>query len=77
MAYFSNGTEGEVLYAQCGDCPLNGGPDENTCEVLTIHEVYNYDQTDDGQEKLAEVMSMLVGGDGVCRIRLRARGGRP
>ena len=25
MAYFSNGTEGEILYDQCHDCPLGYG----------------------------------------------------
>ena len=65
MAYFSNGCEGEVLEVQCADCPLGGGP----CPVKLIQLLYNYEQLDDGQEKLKDSMSMLVDNEGVCQVR--------
>ncbi len=74
MAYFPNASDGGRLYAQCEDCPLNKDPDLNGCEVLMLHELFNYDQLGDGQEKLREAMTMLVADDGICQIRLRAKG---
>jgi hypothetical protein len=65
MAYFSNGTEGEVLDVQCADCPLGGG----CCPVKSIQMLYNYDQLDDGQEKLQDAMEQLVDAKGVCQVR--------
>lgn len=74
MAYFSNSTDGDVLYQQCENCPLNANPDENHCEVLIVQELFNYDQV--RNEKLREAMSILVADDGTCRIRARAMAGK-
>lgn len=65
MAYFSNSSEGEVLDVQCYDCPLGGG----CCPVLSVQMLYNYDQLEDGQEKLREAMELLVDDKGVCQVR--------
>ena len=65
MVYFPNGSSGEVLDIQCADCPLGDGP----CPVMGIQMLYNYDQVDDGQEKLREAMSILVTDDGTCQVR--------
>lgn len=65
MAYFSNASEGEVLDAQCWDCPLGGG----CCPVHSIQMLYNYEQLKDGQEKLKEAMEILVDDKGVCQVR--------
>ena len=64
MAYFPNGSSGEVLEIQCGRCPLGDGP----CPVVGIQMLYNYDQLDDGQEKLKYAMSMLVDDQGICQV---------
>lgn len=60
MAYFSNSSEGEVLDAQCQDCPLGWGwndPDQQSlfeverqprpCPVALVQLTYNYDQIPD------------------------------
>lgn len=65
MAYFPNGSSGEVLDAQCADCPLGDGP----CPVMGIQMLYNYDQLADGQEKLRHAMRLLVNDEGVCEVR--------
>ena len=65
MAYFSNSSEGEVLDVQCYDCPLGGG----CCPVRSVQMLYNYDQLEDGQEKLREAMELLVDDKGVCQVR--------
>lgn len=65
MAYFPNGAAGEVLDRQCEECPLG----EGACPVLGVQLLYNYDQLEDGQEKLREAMSMLVNDEGVCEVR--------
>lgn len=65
MVYFSNGTEGMILDEQCGKCPLH----DEGCPVYGVQQLYNYDQLDDGQEKLKDAMSMLVNEKGVCQVR--------
>lgn len=67
MAYFPNGSSGEVLDDQCERCPL-GDSGECCCPVLSIQLLYNYDQLNDGQEKLRSAMSMLVDDKGVCQV---------
>jgi hypothetical protein len=80
MAYFSNGSEGEVLDEQCADCPLGAGwndpnqmilpgcePDYQPCPVHLVQLTYNYDQI--GNDDLWAAMNMLVSKDGVCQVR--------
>ena len=64
MAYFPNGSSGEVLEIQCGRCPLGDGP----CPVVGIQMLYNYDQLNSGQKKLKDAMSMLVDDQGICQV---------
>lgn len=64
MAYFPNGSSGEILEMQCDRCPLGDGH----CPVVGIHMLYNYDQLDDGQDKLQKAMSMLVDDKGICQV---------
>ena len=56
MAYFSNGTEGIVLDAQCSVCPVGRNPDL-PCPVLLVQLAYNYEQVGEGQEKLREAIA--------------------
>ncbi len=65
MAYFSNGSEGEVLDDQCADCPIG----EMMCPVLHVQMFYNYDQVASGQEKLRRALSLLVNDQGICQMR--------
>lgn len=65
MAYFPNGSSGEVLDRQCWECPLG----ESACPVLAVQMIYNYDQLNNGQEKLREAVTMLVNNDGICQVR--------
>jgi hypothetical protein len=68
MVYFPNGSSGEVLDDQCERCPLGDHDRECCCPVLSIQLLYNYDQLNDGQEKLRHAMSMLVDDKGICQV---------
>lgn len=63
MAYFANGTEGDVLEEQCSTCPLG----EKGCPIIHVQMMYNYDQI--GIPKLREAMNMLVDEKGKCQLR--------
>jgi len=84
VAYFSNSTEGEVLDAQCADCPLGHGWRNNTrplfevedgtetgrgCPVQLVQSLFNYDQMAAGAEKLRSAMRMLIDDSGTCHTR--------
>jgi len=66
MAYFANGSEGEVLENQCGHCLLFKHDDEHGtgCPIYQIQQIFNYDQL--SVPKLEEAMSMLIDNDGAC-----------
>lgn len=71
MAYFPNGTSGEVLDNQCCDCIHE---DEwSWCPVYAVQSLFNYDQVEKGQEKLKQAINMLVGEDGKCHVRAAFR----
>jgi hypothetical protein len=63
MAYFSNGTEGEILDSQCLECKLLKEP----CPIILVHLEYNYDQC--GNELARKIMNELVGEDGICKLK--------
>ncbi len=56
MAYFANGSEGEILEEQCARCPYG----ERPCPIIHVQMMYNYDQVKPGNEKLREAMDRLV-----------------
>lgn len=62
MAYFPNGSSGEVLDSQCSKCPLG----DAGCPILLVQLNYNYKQLDEGQAMLKEAMNLLVADDGTC-----------
>lgn len=68
MAYFSNGTDGMTLEAQCQNCPVGQDPDA-PCPVLLQSLMFNYEQCKDGQEKLRECMNLTIDEDGKCKMR--------
>ena len=85
MAYFPNGSSGEVLDLQCCDCPLGYGwnePDQkrlfddsvkyrepNPCPTALVQMQYNYDQLDDHNRQLRAAMTSLINDDGICQTR--------
>jgi hypothetical protein len=72
MAYFANGCEGEMLSAQCAECPLA----EQPCPILLVQLMHNYDQCNN--EKLKAAMNLLINEDGICQLRpLLLAGGIP
>lgn len=78
MAYFSNGTAGELFEsAECGACIHNTGltdPDAFGCPILALHFLYNYDQHEKGEpNKIAEMLKILIDDDKplgeMCQMR--------
>jgi hypothetical protein len=63
MAYFSNGSEGEILEDQCQECILGLGG----CPTYGVQFNFNYDQM--SNEKLKEAMNMLVNEKGICQTK--------
>jgi hypothetical protein len=71
MGYFPNGTDGAIFEEKyCMRCThyglVNGEFPAGGCPVWVVHLVYNYDQLDDGQEKLKDVLSTLIPNE--CRM---------
>ena len=69
MAYFSNGTEGEILDEQCAECSV---ADDAPCPVLWVQTTYNYSQIDkDGEPTLlSEAINCLVDEKGQCKMKV-------
>jgi len=68
-AYFANGSEGGHLDAQCADC-LHGCGEYVACPICMAQVHFNYDQHKPGHENLKECLTMLVGEDGNCRMKV-------
>lgn len=69
MAYFSNGSEGEILDRQCAECPVGRDP-QAQCPVLLAQSVWNYDQIKNGQRtEVSRVLDLLVNQEGICLMR--------
>lgn len=66
MAYFSNGTEGEILDDQCMKCPFGN----QACPVYEVQTFYNYKQMNSGNKDLKDAMEMLINEPGICRMRV-------
>lgn len=68
MAYFPNGSAGEYLDNQCGECPL---PMDAPCPILSVQLDYNYEQHDkEGlRTKVSEVLNRLVNEKGDCQMK--------
>ena len=74
MAYFPNGTAGELFESrECFDCIHEGPPEGPGCAIMLIHLVWNYDQCDN--EQLQDVMQALIDDEGqplgkMCQMRV-------
>jgi len=62
MAYFSNGSEGEVFDSQCDRCKYGQG----TCPVAAMQACWNYDQI--GNDLATLIMDNFVKKDGTCTV---------
>ena len=82
MAYFPNGSAGEILDEQCDDCPLGYGwndPKQATlfdvereprhCPVQLVQHIFNYKQVEPGNEELRSAMNLLIDERGTCNVR--------
>lgn len=68
MAYFANGTEGDMYEEKyCSRC-VHNQDEERGCPVMNAHLMYNYGQTG----VVESVLSMLIPRDGIrneqCRM---------
>lgn len=68
MAYFSNGSEGEILDNQCDECHLSY---EAPCPVLLVQQLFNYRQLDENGEEtmVSEAMNNLIDEEGICKMK--------
>lgn len=71
MAYFSNGTEGEIYEAHyCQKCVHN---QKDHCPVLELHLLWNYEQFDNKDKRCA--LDKFIKRDGTdneqCRMFIR------
>ena len=62
MAYFPNGTSGEVFDEQCGRCRYG----EGFCPIWGVQNVYNYDACNN--EVARKILYDLVKDDGTCAM---------
>ena len=60
MAYFSNGTEGEVFDNQCSKCKYG----KEACPIAMVQLTYNYDAVNN--ESATKILNTLVLDDGTC-----------
>ena len=67
MAYYSNSSEGDLFDEQCTECIH--ADEEAMCPVAYIQATYNYDQHGKGQEKLKEIMDILVDNKKGCMVK--------
>jgi len=65
MAYFPNGTAGEVLDNQCSECIH--ASDGVMCPVYYVQATYNYSQSDNSL--LEGCLQHLVRDDGTCQMK--------
>ena len=62
MAYFANGTEGEVFGEQCSRCEY----EEKECPIQFVQVMYNYDACNN--ETATKILDHLVKPIGTCRM---------
>lgn len=62
MAYFPNGSSGEVFDEQCGRCRYG----EQFCPIWAVQNIYNYDACNN--EVATKILNDLVKNDGTCAM---------
>lgn len=62
MAYFSNGTEGEIFVEQCSKCKYGELP----CPIAWVQLEYNYEACNNPVAR--KILDFLVNQDGTCAM---------
>lgn len=62
MAYFSNGTEGEVFYNQCARCKYGESP----CPIACVQLTYNYEACNNVIAR--KILDTLISDNGECSM---------
>lgn len=62
MAYFSNGTEGEVLDYQCSLCKYG----DKACPIFLVQFNYNYDACNNKVAR--KILDDLIANNGTCAM---------
>lgn len=62
MAYFSNGSEGNVFVEQCMRCKYG----QDCCPIAWVQTEYNYNAV--GNEVATAILNELVANDGTCEM---------
>lgn len=65
MAFFSKGSDSDVLEKQCVTC-IHEDPGTG-CPIFYIQFTYNYDQVDN--DDLKEAMNSLINEEGLCQMK--------
>lgn len=60
MAYFSNGSAGEVFDEQCSICRYG----KDHCPIAFVQTMYNYDAVNN--EVATNILNALISNDGTC-----------
>lgn len=63
MAYFANGTEGEIFDVECSSCIFGDKP----CPIALIQNQYNYEACNNKVAR--EILDHLVKNDGTCAMK--------
>ena len=63
MAYFSNGTEGDMYREEYCDRCVHDGHGENDCPIWSLHLLYNYDQCKD--KTIKGILDKLIPRNGI------------
>lgn len=66
MAYFPNGTAGEILDRQCDEC-IHGKSDDVMCPVYYVQATFNYKQIDDLW--MEKILTHLINSEGICQMK--------
>lgn len=62
MAYFANGSEGELFYEQCTRCRFG----EEACPIFEAQVSFNYEAV--GNKIATNILNVLVHDDGTCEM---------
>ncbi len=65
MAYFQDGTESKILDEECRSCVLGQG----TCPIYLAQCLFNFEQMQDGQERLMQILHLLIDDGGICQVK--------
>ncbi len=65
MAYFPNGTSGEILEVQCCEC-LHKDID-TTCPIYYVQSVFNYKQSEN--RDLEVCLGLMINDKGICQMK--------